>query len=75
MFGFINAFDKSKQRARLERVQTLRGLAIPLCLRYLVAFNRGGWMRGQTERDVSGKQLQQGKEGRGGGLYEMLCLV
>lgn len=75
VFGFINAFDKSKQRARLERVQTLGGLAIPLCLRYLVASNRGGWTRGQTERDVSGKQLQRREHGeeRRGLLYEMLC--
>lgn len=81
VFGFINAFDKSEQGARLERVQTLWGLAIPLCLRYLVASNRRGWTRGQTERDVSGKQLQRWEQererGREGGmrglLYEMLC--
>lgn len=64
VFGFINAFDKSQQRARLERVQTLRGLAIPLCLRYLVASNGGGWMRGQTKRDVSRKQLQRKERGK-----------
>lgn len=74
VFGFINAFDKSEQRARLERVQTLGGLAIPLCLRYLVASNRGGWTRGQTERDVSGKQLQGREKEREGDSWMRCCL-